>query len=197
VYHLELREFPHNSHAYNVEPARLEATILDPWVRGEIFEFGERQWIPQRTKLTILEGERLPLHALSMGRGWNAARRKGKDVTEELLETARAKLPHAALDADNEQAVARDILARCADGPLSLAAVWDRAEIAAPDASSGEWLVLAQSALLRLISGGQIVLCRGEAATAPTIATDEIEPVLRTREAWSSDSANALFVHAA
>jgi hypothetical protein len=88
VYHVELREFPHNTHAYNLDGERLRATLLEPFMRGEIFQFGDREWVPQRTRITILEGEQLPLHALSMGRGWNNARRKGKDVTTEIFEAA-------------------------------------------------------------------------------------------------------------
>lgn len=88
MYHVELREFPHNSHAYNVDAERLRRTLLDPFIRGEIFQFGGREWVPQRTRITILEGEQLPLHMLSMGRGWNNARRKGKDVTAEVFAAA-------------------------------------------------------------------------------------------------------------
>jgi hypothetical protein len=90
MYHVELREFPHATHAYNLDTARLREGVLDPFVRGEIFQFGDREWIPQRTRMTILEGDQLPLHALSMGRGWNNARRKGKDVTAEVLAAAGA-----------------------------------------------------------------------------------------------------------
>jgi hypothetical protein len=203
VYHVELREFPHNTHAYNLDLERLRATVLDFFVRGEIFELGGQQWIPARTKIAILEGDELPLHALSMGRGWNNARRHGKDVTAELLAAAQADVapaPTAAADragAEREAAVARDILARCAMGPISLAAVWDRAEIAAPQASSGDWLVLAQKAVTQLLSEGRVALRRGEAADSPAIAADEVEAVLRTREAWGSERATALFVHAA
>lgn len=197
MYHVEIREFPHNTHQYNLDAARLHANVLNAFARGEIFEFAGREWIPQRSKLTILEGEELPLHMLSMGRGWNNARRKGKDVTAELLEAARAKVVAPSVSPDSHGMLVRDILARCAMGPLSLAAVWDRAEIAAPSSSSGEWLVLAQTALGQLLSEERIVLRRGEDADAPAIAGAEVEPVLRTREAWSTDRASALYVHAA
>jgi hypothetical protein len=198
VYHVELREFPSNTHAYNLDAERLRETVLEPFARGEIFQLGGRAWVPQRTNLTILEGEQLPLHALSMGRGWNNARRKGKDVTAELLAAIKAESPvPAKAPDDRETAVAGDILTRAAMGPLTLATVWDRAEIAAPDASSGEWLVLAQGAVTRLLGEGRIELRRGEGDTAPAIPADEVDAILRTREAWATDHATALFVHAA
>ena len=197
MYHVELREFPHNTHAYNLDAARLRATILERFVRDEVFQLGGREWIPARTSLTILEGEQLPLHMLSMGRGWNNARRKAKDVTVEVLAAAKATSApeRAAAVGAREDVVVRDILARCAMGPLSLATVWDRAEIAAPEAASGEWLTLAQGAVGKLLAEGRVVLRRGDDPDAPAIAVDEVEAVLRTREAWGSDRASALFVH--
>jgi len=201
VYHVELREFPHNTHAFNLDEERLRSEVLDPFARGEIFELGGRAWVPQRTKLTVLEGAELPLHALSMNRGWNNARRKAQDVTAAVLATLEADRPPtpaaSAAGASGEAAVVRDILARCAIGPLSLATVWDRAEIAAPDGSSGDWLVLAQGAVSKLLADGRVTLRRGEEPDAPAIATDELAAVLRTREAWASDRATALFLHPA
>jgi len=198
VYHVELREFPHNTHAFNLDEERLRTEVLDPFARGEIFELGGRAWVPQRTKLTVLEGAELPLHALSMNRGWNNARRKAQDVTSAVLATLEAGPPTpapSAASASSEEVVVRDILARCAMGPLSLAAVWDRAEIAAPDGSSGDWLVLAQGAVSKLLADERVTLRRGEEPDAPAIGTDELAAVLRTREAWGSDRATALFLH--
>ena len=198
MYHVELREFPHNTHAFNLDEERLRTEVLDPFARGEIFELGGRAWVPQRTKLTVLEGAELPLHALSMNRGWNNARRKAQDVTSAVLATLEAGPPTpapSAASASSEEVVVRDILARCAMGPLSLAAVWDRAEIAAPDGSSGDWLVLAQGAVSKLLADERVTLRRGEEPDAPAIGTDELAAVLRTREAWGSDRATALFLH--
>ena len=200
MYHVELREFPHNTHAFNLDEERLRTEVLDPFARGEIFELGGRAWVPQRTKLTVLEGAELPLHALSMGRGWNNARRKAQDVTSAVLATLEAGPPTpapSAASASSEEVVVRDILARCAMGPLSLAAVWDRAEIAAPDGSSGDWLVLAQGAVSKLLADERVTLRRGEEPDAPAIGTDELAAVLRTREAWGSDREAALFLHPA
>lgn len=197
MYHVELREFPHSSHAYNLDSARLHAAVVNAWVRGEIFEFAGREWIPQRAKITILEADELPLHALSMSRGWNNARRKGKDVTNATLEAARAKVVAPSVDPGRHNVLVEDVVARCATGPISLAGVWDQAELAAPQGSSGEWLVLAQTALLQLLTEARIVLCRGEDGDAAVIPEDDVEPMLRTREAWSTDPATALFVRAA
>lgn len=200
MYHVELREFPHNTHAFNLDTARLQATVLAPWTAEKVFELGGRQWIPQRTSITILEGPELPLHRLGLGRGWANALRGGKDVTDELLQAAKlgsAGIAIARPSAGRAPDIERDILARCAIGPLSLPAVWDRAEPVAPTATAGERLVLAEAALRHLLDEGHVELRRGEDDGAPALDSDEADAVLSTREAWSSDRSTALFVHAA
>ncbi|MGA9875447.1 MAG: hypothetical protein WBQ21_06535 [Solirubrobacteraceae bacterium] len=85
MYHVELRQFPHNFCRFNLSERELHDTILDAWLRGEWIELGERRWNPQQAKLTVLEGPELPVQELSMGRGWRNAKREGQDVSERLL----------------------------------------------------------------------------------------------------------------
>ncbi len=88
MYHLRLRQFPHNLNRFNVSEPELWA-ILEPWARGEMFELEERKWSPHTAKLTILEGPQLPLDELAMGRGWGFALHESEDVTDRLLARAR------------------------------------------------------------------------------------------------------------
>jgi hypothetical protein len=90
MYHVELRQFPHNFCRFNLTERELRETILYAWVRGEWIELGERKWNPHQANLTVLEGPQLPVGELSMGRGWRNAERRGEDVTEQLLAAARA-----------------------------------------------------------------------------------------------------------
>jgi hypothetical protein len=199
VYHVELREFPHNTHAFNLDAARLQETVLAPFVAEKVFELGDRQWIPQRTSLTILEGPELPMHRLGLGRGWTNALRGSKDVTVELVAAAKAGTAAIAVtrpSAGRAPDIERDILSRCAVAPLSLPAVWDRAEPVAPTATAGERLVLAEAALNHLLAEGHVELCHGEQPGAPALTPDEADAILHTREAWSNDRSGGLFVHA-
>jgi len=82
LYHVELRQFPHDTHVYNVDAERLQRELIGPWVRGEIFAFGEQEWIPNRSNISILEGPHLPLGQLGLGKGWSNASRVSEDVTE-------------------------------------------------------------------------------------------------------------------
>jgi hypothetical protein len=87
MYHVELRQFPHNLCRFNLTDQELRA-IAVPWARGEWLDLGERKWTPHQAKLTILEGERMPVDQLSIGRGWRNARRQSEDVTIRVLAAA-------------------------------------------------------------------------------------------------------------
>jgi hypothetical protein len=84
VYHIELRQFPHNVCRFNLDERALRAIVV-PWASGHAIEFGERTWHPQQASLTILEGPHIPLGQLTMGRGWRSAQRDGTDVTTRVL----------------------------------------------------------------------------------------------------------------
>jgi hypothetical protein len=91
MYHVELRQLPHNMCRFNLSEAEL-ATIVRPWAADKVVEFGERKWVPQQARITILEGPRMPLEQLTMGRGWRAVQRNSEDVTEAVLSAARQTL---------------------------------------------------------------------------------------------------------
>ncbi len=104
MYHVELRQFPHNAWRFNLAHEDLRA-IVEPWAREQIVEFGERKWSPHQAKLTILEGPHLDVAQLSMGRGWRAAQRESEDVTARVLALALAG--HAGEGRPLEQTAAR------------------------------------------------------------------------------------------
>ncbi|HEV2981517.1 MAG TPA: hypothetical protein VGX51_08805 [Solirubrobacteraceae bacterium] len=89
MFHLQLRQFPHNHCQFNLSEEEL-APIVEVWARDRWVLLGERKWSPHQAKLTIIDGPRIELAALSMGRGWRQVERDGRDVTERLLEHARA-----------------------------------------------------------------------------------------------------------
>lgn len=91
MYHLELRQFPHNFCRFNLSEPELRAAVLDAWARRESIDLGERRWTPDQATLTILAGPRLSLQELSMGRGWRNAERRSEDVTELMLAAADAR----------------------------------------------------------------------------------------------------------
>jgi hypothetical protein len=94
MFHIELRQSFHNFNQFNANAEELRA-LVEPWVRDERVEIGERRWDPYETKLIVLEGPHLPVEELSMGRGWRTAERESQDVTERVLAEARQALAAA------------------------------------------------------------------------------------------------------
>jgi hypothetical protein len=94
MFHVELRHFPHSAWRFNLSEQEL-STIVQPWVREQVVDMGERKWSPHLAKLTILEGPKLDVAQLSMGRGWRSAQRQSEDVTQRVLEATK-KAPQGA-----------------------------------------------------------------------------------------------------
>ncbi len=87
MYHLELRKFPHVVCRFNQSEAQLRALVV-PWMRQEWIEEGERKWNVNEATLTILEGPKLSMPDLAMGKGWRNAQKRSQDVTERVLGAA-------------------------------------------------------------------------------------------------------------
>jgi hypothetical protein len=169
MYHLELRQFPHNLCRFNLTERDLRL-ILAPWVREKPLELGERKWSPHQATLTVLEGPQLELQQLSMGRGWRAAQREGEDVTERVMAAASEGLgtevvapssqpaagtsaqasPGAALDtslAADPLALGVQLASLLGDEPAALLAAWRQAAAESPGIAPSEALSLAEEAL--------------------------------------------------
>jgi len=131
VYHVELRQFPHNVNRFNLGEPELWA-IVEPWVRERAFELGERKWSPQQARITILEGPQLTVQELSLGRGWRSAQRKSEEVTARVLE-------RGALAVRERDAAAQAVPQRGASGPAGAAAQepGEAPPFAAPAAQAG------------------------------------------------------------
>jgi hypothetical protein len=95
MFHVQLRQFPHNHSQFNLTAGELR-TLAETWVRGQWLMFGERRWSPHQATLTVIEGPRAALEQLSMGRGWRHVERHGEDVTRRVLDAAAATVAQAA-----------------------------------------------------------------------------------------------------
>ena len=140
VFHVELRQFPHQARAFNLSREELDARILEPWCSGAPIELQDRRWTSEKAKLTILEGPELRPDEIGLGRGWNNATRSGRDVTTKLLEEAR----------DSRQAPADElkeaIVAACAGSAIALAQVVAVAAAREPQRRPSELLGAAEQA---------------------------------------------------
>jgi hypothetical protein len=161
MYHVELRQFPHNFCRFNLTETELHEAVLDAWARGEWIEFGERKWNPQQAKLIVVDGPQIPLEQLSMGRGWRIVEREGKDVTEQLIAAAHsARVSVAGSAATNVQgssqaadtlgidpatvSLVAELLGLLGEDPLPLMRAWQLALEGHPDRTPSECLELAE-----------------------------------------------------
>jgi len=175
MFHVELRQFPHQARAFNLTREELNARILAPWVAGAAVELDDRRWLPERAKLTIYEGPELAPEDLGMGRGWGNVTRDGAEVTARLLDEVAHPPPVAELK--------RELLDRCADGALPLHRLVDVAGERYPQARVSERLALCEQAVWELLHESAVLLAR---AGAP-VARDDWQALLLSWATWSAD----------
>jgi hypothetical protein len=156
MFHLELRQFPHQTREFNLTREELEARVVAPWVRGEAVEIAERRWAPDRAKLVIYEGRALATDEIGMGRGWSNVTRSGEDVTARVLDEARA----AAHAPPALEALKRELLARCAQEPIGMDRVIALAGELDPHLPPGQRLELAGRAIWALLQEDRLRLSR-------------------------------------
>jgi hypothetical protein len=156
MFHVELRQFPHNFCSFNIGDAELRA-ILDPWVRERPVELGERRWSPLEARLTVLEGPELTVQQLSMGRGWQSAQRVGEEVTDRVLTAARqavesagAQVPGGTSGApaiNDPLAFGVQIASLLGSEPTRLLEAWRAAAADSPGLAPSETLAIAEGNL--------------------------------------------------
>jgi hypothetical protein len=179
VFHVELRQFPHQARAFNLTREELETRILGSWKSGRSVEFDERHWSPERARLTIYEGPHLDTDQLGMGRGWGNVTREGEDVTQRLLAAAEQVQPTAPM-----AELKREVVDRCAYGPLPLGRLVEMAGERYPQARVSERIALCEQATWELLHEGAVGMTRSGA----TVRRDEWQGVLLRWEAWSGDA---------
>jgi hypothetical protein len=213
VYHVEIRQFPHNVCRFNLTEREL-LPIAVPWAREEWVELGERKWNVNQATLTIVEGPQLSLPQLAMGRGWRNAQRQGQVVTDRVLETleqAPGTAEGGAANAPVERAAADfqllgdslglEILSALDEGPVTLARVWRLAGARLRDRPASEGLALGEQAIRSLLERGLVVLQalpvgtpveEGGEPTLDDVADGQVEPALRAIEGWAGGAQSAL-----
>jgi hypothetical protein len=175
MFHIQLRHFPHKACQFNMTEQELLA-VARPWTLEQWVEVGERKWNPHEAEFTVVEGPHLEVDELSMGRGWQAAQHRGRDVTDRVLAQARVlpeEPPPAPDDAPSQAplgpsappsgpAPARgaapasapaELLALLGDDAQELLQAWQLAAGRRPDLSPSQCLALAEETLRSLGSG--------------------------------------------
>jgi hypothetical protein len=208
-YHLELRQFPHVARRFNQSEQQVLA-LAKPWVGEEWIEEAERKWNMNEATLTILEGPKLSMADLAMGRGWRNAQRRSDDVTERVLAAFQKSegggggggaaagggdrdaapvgdravgAPDLALLADS---LALELLALLDDGPVAPARVWRLAHERHAERPLGEALTLADQAVRSLLARRLVVLRSGAGGDdGQARVGEQVETALGSVDAWA------------
>jgi hypothetical protein len=203
-YHLELRQFPHVARRFNQSEQQVLA-LAKPWIGEEWIEEAERKWNMNEATLTILEGPKLSMADLAMGRGWRNAQRRSEDVTERVLAAFQksdggggsggapavggggdtppvgaAGAPDLALLADS---LALELLALLDDGSVAPARVWRLAHERHAERPLAEALALADRAVRSLLARRLVLLRGGDDGDA--LAGEHVETALGSVDAWA------------
>jgi hypothetical protein len=200
---------------FNLTVGELRATLLEGWAQERWVELGERKWNPNQATLTVIEGPRIPLNQLTMGRGWRTAQRDGREVTEELLEVVTRELAEAqaagapsggarvaarppSAGADDAEALAADslgleLLSRIGVEAVPLARAWELAVERHPDSPPSATLALAERAVESLLRGQLVVLLRGGggAGDAQPVMGEAVGEELGRIASWAGAGADA------
>jgi hypothetical protein len=180
AFHLELRQFPHTARAFNLSREELHARFVSPWTHGDVVELDEQKFAPERARLTIYEGPRLPTEELGYGRGWGNATRTGEDVTDRELGTWQATAP--ASDSRGPVTALKDELAAlCEVGTVTVPQALALATGAAPRARVSARLAMAEQAVWELLHEGRLNLLR---AGGEPLRKEEWEAALLASATW-------------
>jgi hypothetical protein len=192
VFHVELRQFPHVARAFNLTAQDLQARIVAPWVAGEMVDWGDRRWAPERARLTIYEGPQLRTDELGLGRGWANATRAGEDVTERVL--VEAQRP-SGRGADTEQ-LKQEIIGLCGAGRIDVRETVRLASALHPEWRVSDRLGLAEQAIWELLHAGLARMTRVSSDAIRPVASEQWQPVLLGWSTWGDRDAPSVCLEA-
>jgi len=184
MFHVELRQFPHQTRAFNLTREELDERILRPWAAGERVELNDHRWAPDRATLAIYEGPMLAIAEMGLGRGWQSVTRTGRDVTEQLLIESRT----VGDDLPTAQDFKAEIAARSAAGEMRISGVVELAGEWYPRSRVSERIALCERVVWELLHSVPVTLTRGD----EQVPAYEWQPVLLTWATWTDDGPDAV-----
>jgi hypothetical protein len=188
MFHVELRQFPHVTRAFNLTREELHSRILAPWVAGAAIDLDGRRWAPEKTRLTILKGSQLRPDEIGLGRGWANAGKGGEDVTAALVGEAEQRVQPPLADELKDE-----ILGLCAGGATPLHRVVELLALRNPQRRPSELLAAAEQAVWELLHHGRVrMLRRGE-----PIDSERWQRVLLSWPSWTAAGPDAVTLEAA
>ncbi len=184
MFHVELRQFPHQTRAFNLTRDELDARVVGPWIAGEVVELNEYRWLPDRATLTIYEGPQLEVADMGLGRGWQNVTRQGREVTQEVLIEARDETSELPTADDFKDEVA----ARAGAGAISISGLVELAGEWYPHSRVSERIALCEGVVWELLHSVPVTLAR----RGQQVPAYEWQALLLTWPTWTDDGSDAV-----
>ena len=184
MFHVELRQFPHVSRAFNLERAQLDERFAKPWVSGALIDYDDRRWSTERAKIRIFEGPALATDQLGMGRGWATVSKTAEEVTEAVL----AQAQRGAQGRQTVELFKLRVQDAAARAPIAPADVVAMAGAEHPGWRASEQVALAEQAVWELLHQGVVAISNDDGE----IASDRWQQAITSWATWSGDGAVTL-----
>ena|GEM_PF-1702230 len=118
AFHVRLqRQVLFTEETYNLTEAELLQRFVDPWLAGKPIIIKGRTWVPERSRISILEGPDLTSTQRSWVQGWTKAMELSENVTDRFLHPSPAPRPDEELPALEREPHIESV-ARQRDRPL-------------------------------------------------------------------------------
>jgi hypothetical protein len=181
VFHVQISQLPHSARAFNLHRDTLFTTVVEPWLRGDTIELGDRTWNPAKAELTVYEGRELRPDELGMGRGWSNAVRAGDDVTARVIDEARRQAEPPRAQASALERFKEEVLEQCGAGRIGIHQVMWLASAEFPGSRASERLALAEQSVWELLHQHRLrMLIDGDPVPA-----EEWERIVLRWETWA------------
>ncbi len=184
MFHVELRQFPHVSRAFNLERVQLDERFAKPWVSGAAIDYDDRRWSAERAKIRIFEGPALATEELGMGRGWATVAKTAQEVTETVL----AQAERGAQGRQTVELFKLRIQDAAAYAPIAPADVVAMVGAEHPGWRASEQVALAEQAVWELLHQGGVTI----SDDAGEVASERWQQVITSWATWSGDGAVTL-----
>jgi hypothetical protein len=186
VYHLELRQFPHVTRAFNLSREELDRRFLMPWAGGSVIDHDDRKWSPERAKLTIFEGRELRPEEIGLGRGWANVIKHSEDVTDAVVAEAQR-----GAQARPEVEALKATIDELAGRPITFTDVIALAAAAHPHWRASEQLAIAEQGVWEMLHQSRLTMI---AADEP-VPRDRWQSIVLSWATWTGDGPDQPLLH--
>jgi hypothetical protein len=181
-FHIEIQDGRSVVRAFNLSSEQVTKEIINPLKAGQVFSYKDKDFTPRKTRLIVIEGDRLGAGELGIGQGWTNAVKRGSDVTQRFLTDPTAAPAQVAVNLEAAGRLKERILGRLAGGPLPLGEGLGLTADLLRGHRVSERLSAVETAVWEMLHHGQIAL-HANADEGP-LESDQWEEIVLEPASW-------------